>query len=119
VTGYVNDIREYITRARVVVCPILTGTGTRNKILQAWARQRPVVSTSVGASGLEYSDNENILIADSRVAFARRVVSLMENSELWEKISGGGRKTVEQKYDIAKIVTGLNTVLEGLQKQIR
>jgi len=67
VTGFVPDIRAYLRKAAVIVAPIRYGSGMRNKILEAWATQKCVVSTSVGAEGLLYEDRKNILIRTRRV----------------------------------------------------
>ncbi|MEK7407772.1 MAG: glycosyltransferase [Acidobacteriota bacterium] len=76
-TGPVEDAIAELAAAKVVVVPLLAGSGTRFKILEAWAAGRPVVSTTVGAEGLPARDGENILLADTPVAFAAAVSSLL------------------------------------------
>lgn len=110
VTGYVEDLRVYIQRAKVVICPILTGAGTRNKILQAWALNRPVVSTDLGASGLEYANGQDILVANDPETFGNSVVRLLKDKNLWDQIARGGRDTVEKKYDMSKITADLEDI---------
>jgi glycosyltransferase involved in cell wall biosynthesis len=70
VTGFVPDIRPYMAQATVVVVPLRFGSGMRNKILEAWAMQKCVVSTRIGAEGLDYKEDVNILIADDIQAMA-------------------------------------------------
>lgn len=113
VKGYVDDLRIYIQKARVVVCPILTGAGTRNKILQAWALNRPVVSTAIGASGLEFSENQDILIADDSETFSANVVKLLQDKNLWDKMVRSGRDRVKKKYDMVKITADLESTLRA------
>jgi glycosyltransferase involved in cell wall biosynthesis len=79
ITGEVESIQDYLKRSGMVVAPILSGGGMRMKILEAFALSKAVVSTSLGAEGIEYTDGENILIADTAGAFADRVCSLLEN----------------------------------------
>jgi sugar transferase (PEP-CTERM/EpsH1 system associated) len=81
VTGRVDDVRPYIARAAVYVVPIRIGGGTRLKIYEAMAMERPIVSTRVGAEGLPVEDGRNMLLADSAGAFAGAVVSLLSNPE--------------------------------------
>ena len=64
VTGEVADVRPYLAECSAVVVPLRSGGGTRLKILQAMAMERPVISTSLGAEGLEVTPGVNILIAD-------------------------------------------------------
>ena len=72
VTGPVDDAVSELARSRVAVVPLLTGSGTRLKILEAWAAGLPVVSTSVGAEGLPVRDGETVLIADGAGGIRRR-----------------------------------------------
>lgn len=75
----------------------------RVKILDAWSWGLPVVSTRVGAEGLDYRDEENLLIADTAEAFARSVVRLFTEPELAACLSAAGRRTVEEHHDWRKV----------------
>ena len=70
VVGPVQDAVSELARSRVAVVPLLSGSGTRLKILEAWAAAVPVVSTALGAEGLPVRDGENVLVADSAESFA-------------------------------------------------
>ena len=72
VTGFVPDIRPYIAQANIIVVPLRFGAGMRQKILEAWAMEKCVVSTRIGAEGLDYEDNKNILIADDAETMATK-----------------------------------------------
>lgn len=98
VTGSVSDMRPYFEDASVYVAPIIAGAGLKNKILEAWAMLKPVVSTTIGGNGLEAVDGENLLFADTPTVFAEKVVTLLENPDLRTKLASNGRKTVEQHY---------------------
>jgi glycosyltransferase involved in cell wall biosynthesis len=97
-TGFVQDVRPMVAGAQVCVVPLRQGGGTRLKILEALALGTPVVSTSKGAEGLDVTAEENILIADEPIEFARQVVRLMRDDELRQRLCLNGRRLVEQKY---------------------
>lgn len=97
--GYLNDPHEYWECSQVFVVPLRAGGGMRVKILDAWARGFPVVSTTIGAEGITYEDGENILIADTPQAFAEAVVSVLRDEALADRLSRGGRAAVEEHYD--------------------
>ncbi len=111
VTGFVPDLRPYIENAEIVCCPILTGTGTRNKILQAWAIGRPVVSTTIGAEGLLIKPNENIFIKDTPSDFAEMVVELCKDPLLEDTAVQSAYATVTKCYTIQAITQSLESAL--------
>lgn len=79
VTGTVPDVRPYLERASVFVVPLRVGGGTRLKIYEAMAMERPVVSTTIGAEGLPIEQGRHALIADSSEAFASAVLGLLQD----------------------------------------
>lgn len=99
VTGRVEDLRPYYQKAAVAVIPLRSGGGTRLKIIEAMSTGTPVVSTSVGCEGLEVSDGEHIMIADTPEEFADKVVQVLESQETWLKLSSQARRLVEETYD--------------------
>jgi glycosyltransferase involved in cell wall biosynthesis len=98
VTGEVDDAVRELARARVAVVPLLAGSGTRFKILEAWSAGLPVVSTTIGAEGLPAQDGENLLIADSAPGFAAAVTRLLENADLRHQLGRSGRFLVEREF---------------------
>ena len=78
--------------------PLLTGSGTRLKILEAWAAGLPVVSTTIGAEGLPVLDGENALLADGAEAFAGAVTRLLTCTELRQQIGSAGRLLLEKEF---------------------
>ncbi len=98
VTGYVDDIRQSISKASIIICPMRLGAGIKNKILEAMSMQKPIVSTSLGAQGINVSNGEDILLADSPKEFADKVVELLNNQSLRQQIALNGRKLVERDY---------------------
>jgi len=99
VTGYVDDVRDYMKNADAAVIPLQIGGGTRLKILEAMSMEVPVVSTVLGAEGLSVKDGENILIAKSDEEFVSKVINVIKDKQLSEKLSANGRKLMVEKYD--------------------
>jgi glycosyltransferase involved in cell wall biosynthesis len=98
VTGAVEDAVLELSRAKVAVVPLLAGSGTRLKILEAWAAGTPVVSTTIGAEGLPVRDGEHLLLADGPLQFAEAVNRLLACSDLREKLSVAGRLLLEKEF---------------------
>ena len=96
-TGPVRDAVLELARAKVVVVPLLAGSGTRVKILEAWAAGRAVVSTTIGAEGLPVERGKNIWIADSAEPMARAVRALLKDEALRRRMGQAGRRTFERK----------------------
>jgi glycosyltransferase involved in cell wall biosynthesis len=92
------DAVAELGRARVAVVPILAGSGTRFKILEAWAAGLPVVSTTVGAEGLPARDGHNLLLADGGAAFAEAVTRLLKCSTLRQSLGSAGRLLLEKEF---------------------
>jgi len=104
VTGEVKDVREYISKAEVVVVPLRMGSGLRNKVLQAMACGKTVVATKEAIEGINVQDKENILIADTPEEFVEKILMVFDNKNLRLKIEKNARKYVEDNfsYDIIK-----------------
>lgn len=99
VTGRVPDVTPYYQRADLAIAPLTSGGGTRLKILEAMAYGRPVVSTTLGAEGLELDDGREVLIADKPGDFASHVLALLQNNGRWNGQVFAARKRVEAKFD--------------------
>ena len=99
VTGRVSEIKPYFAEATVFVVPLRIGSGTRLKILEALAMGKAIVSTTVGAEGLDLKDGAEIFIADEPTAFADAVTRLLTDAQLRRRIGENGRSRVEQDYD--------------------
>ncbi len=93
-----DDAVAELARARVAVVPLLTGSGTRFKILEAWAAGLPVVSTTVGAEGLPVRDGETSILADGGEAFAAAVTRLLACSELRRNLRIAGRLLLDKEF---------------------
>ncbi|HWC96066.1 MAG TPA: glycosyltransferase family 4 protein [Candidatus Sulfopaludibacter sp.] len=98
VSGEVDDAIAELAKAQVAVVPLLAGSGTRLKILEAWAAAIPVVSTTLGAEGLPARDGEHLLLADGASNFAAAVSRLLACKELRETLGMGGRILMEKEF---------------------
>lgn len=96
-TGAVENAIEELAAARVVVVPLLAGSGTRFKLIEAWAAGRAVVATTIGAEGLPARHNENLLIADDAEAFADAVSRLLGSPQLRAQLGVTGRALYESE----------------------
>jgi len=96
--GPVADAIGELARARVAVVPLLAASGTRLKILEAWAAGVPVVSTSMGAEGLPARHGEHLLVADGAADFAAAVARLLACSNTREKLGLAGRLLLEKEF---------------------
>ena len=98
VTGYVPDVRPYFEKASVFVAPLRAGSGIQTKNLEAMAMGVPVVTTSVGAMGLEADIGEELIVRDTPADFAVQVVRLLNDSHLRERFAYAARARVETSY---------------------
>jgi glycosyltransferase involved in cell wall biosynthesis len=98
IVGAVDDLRPHLAAASVVVVPLRLGSGTRLKILEAWAMGRPVVSTALGAEGLDCVPGRHLLIADDPPAFASSVLRIFEDPALADALGRAGRALVSERY---------------------
>lgn len=103
VTGYVVDPLPYLEQAGAFIVPLFAGSGMRVKILDGWRLGLPVISTTIGAEGIEYREGENILIADDPEAFAAAVVRVLRDGGLNAALRVNGRRWVEERYDWRRI----------------
>jgi len=102
--GYIEDLRPYLAHCAALIVPLRIGSGTRLKILEALAMGCPVISTSVGCEGLEVTNEQDILVADKPAEFARRIVDVITDTRLRQRISKNARRLAEIKYSWDKIV---------------
>ena len=105
--GFVKDVRDPLARYSVFICPILSGSGVRVKLLEAFAAGIPVVSTRVGAEGLAAKDGEICRLADDPAGFADAVVELLENPGGAAELARRARAEVEGNWDMATITRRL------------
>jgi glycosyltransferase involved in cell wall biosynthesis len=98
-TGFVDDLETLYARSRVVTCPLRAGSGTRLKVLEAAAWGRPIVSTSLGAEGIELENETHILLRDDSQSFAQACLDLLRNKDYCRKIGEAAKHQVDAYYD--------------------
>jgi glycosyltransferase involved in cell wall biosynthesis len=107
VRGFVEDIREPLSRYAVFVCPVRAGSGVRVKLLEAFASGIPVVSTRIGAEGLARRHGEFCLLADEPEQFADSVLQIFDNPPSAAQMAARARSEVVENWDMAAITTRL------------
>lgn len=113
----VPDIRTHVRPASVVVVPLRYGSGSRQKILEAWSMEKCVVSTSIGAEGLSFVDGTNLFIADSAETMAAAVTKAIQQPEVRARVRHGGREVVEREHNPAALMAGYHTELTALARE--
>jgi GT2 family glycosyltransferase/glycosyltransferase involved in cell wall biosynthesis len=112
--GEQSEEKPLFDRSDVLIIPLFVGAGARIRIPTAWAGGIPVVSTTLGAEGMNYSDGKDILIADTPADFANKVASVIDNQELAMDISDNGRRLAEKHHSQGYSVQ----VYDGAYKEI-
>lgn len=119
ITGFVDDVNVYLDRASVVVVPLRIGGGTRLKIVEAMAKGKAVVSTSVGAEGLDIVDGTHAIIADTPEDFAAAVADLLAHPQRAQEIGAAARKLAEERYSWTAVVRELEQFYAQLASELR
>ncbi len=101
--GEVVNAKEFILDHSIMVVPLLSAGGMRIKIVEGMALGKVVISTSIGAEGIDYENRKNILIADKKSDFISQLVWLFEDKSRIEEIGSNARKLVEEKYNNDRI----------------
>jgi glycosyltransferase involved in cell wall biosynthesis len=113
ITGTVADVRPWLWESKVSIVPLRIGGGTRLKIYEAMAARTPVVSTTIGAEGLEVSPGENILIADEPEAFANACVRLIRDEGERRRLAEAAWQHVETKHSWEAAAVEFERALAG------
>lgn len=111
-TGYIPELDPYFAASTMMVIPVRAGGGMRVRILEAFARAMPVVTTTVGLEGIEAKPGSDVLVADLPEDFSRSVVELLTNKDLQDKLSINGRRLAEQKYDWQVVLSKMDKIYQ-------
>ena len=111
--GFVPDLAGLYARSRVVCAPIVNGGGTRLKLIEAAAYAKPMVATHIGAEGLNFVDDEHILLRDRDADIADACLRLLRNDSLAIHLGGAARILVLQQYEAGAIGDRLACLLSG------
>ncbi|MFN7035016.1 MAG: glycosyltransferase family 4 protein [Bellilinea sp.] len=113
ITGYVENIKPYIESSALMVVPVLAGGGMRVRILEAFARGIPVVTTTVGLEGIAAENEKHVLVEDDPIFFARKVEKLLENPSEQDRLSKNARELVTSLYDWKAVLKDLVTIYQS------
>jgi glycosyltransferase involved in cell wall biosynthesis len=113
-TGRVDSIQDYVSKAECCVVPLWIGSGMRYKILEAFALGKAVVSTTLGAEGIEITDGRDILLRNDPESFASAVIEILENPELRDRLGSNARKLVEERYSWPDVARRFASSIESL-----
>lgn len=116
VTGYVPDLEPCMEAAAVVVVPVRAGGGMRVRILEAFARGMPVVTTTVGLEGIAAEPGREVLVADDPAGFAEAVCRVLASPELQDELARNGRRLAETRYDWQMVLRRMDAVYARLGK---
>lgn len=111
--GYVDDLLPHATHS-IMIVPLLTGSGMRMKILDAAAMSLPLVSTSVGAEGLDFEDSESCMIGDSPEEFASKLLEILTDKDLCESIAKNAHHIYLERYTSSALVDKRRTIYSEL-----
>jgi glycosyltransferase involved in cell wall biosynthesis len=111
ITGTVPEIRPWLWGSKLSIVPLRVGGGTRLKIYEAMAAGVPVVSTSIGAEGLNYTDGEDILIADSPAQFADACARILSDPALAARIAANARHLVTSRFSWDRVVVDFENLI--------
>jgi glycosyltransferase involved in cell wall biosynthesis len=98
VTGFVEDIRPYFEKVRLSIAPLRYGAGVKGKINSSMSFGVPVVTTTIGAEGMQLVHGLNAMIADDAEGLANAVVALHEKSDLWQNIVQAGFRNIQELF---------------------
>ena len=114
ITGWVDSVQPYLHSSTVFIVPLRMGSGTRLKILEAMASGCAIVSTSIGAAGINNDVKQAIQIADNEDMFAQTIVSLLRDSETCHQLGHQAMQTVRQYYDWSVLIPKLLTAYKDI-----
>lgn len=119
ITGFVEDAKEYFRNVRLTVAPLRFSSSVRGKIVASLSHGTPCVTTTIGAEGMGFTNERDILIADNPDIFAQCVIGLYRDYGLWHKISDNGKSFIEENYSYSsgkQIIAGLmNEIINSSQ----
>jgi Glycosyltransferase len=114
VTGFVEDIRPLLNRAKLFVAPLRSGSGIQNKILEAFACGLPVVTTSYGNAGIKAADEKQVIVRDNPDEFAQIIISLLGDNSKRNELGKSARELVEKEFSWENRAIRLEEIYQSL-----
>ena len=115
VVGEVPDAKAFVANNDVAIVPLLSGSGIRIKIIESMAMGKTVITTRVGAEGILYDEDVNIIIAENKAKMVEAIRSINENPQIAVTIGQAARRLVEETYDNRKIIARLLMFYEQIK----
>nr|WP_060788339.1 glycosyltransferase [Geobacillus zalihae] len=113
VTGYVPDTQPFLQSCRVAVVPLRYGAGMKGKIGEAMSSGIPVVTTTIGAEGMNLENGRHVLIADDKYNFAEHIVKLYYDSNLWNTLVENSKKHIQVNYSSEAVMKKLKNLFDN------
>jgi len=114
VLGEVPDAGEFIQSKAIMVVPLFSGSGIRIKIIEGMALGKAIISTKIGAEGIEYTDGENIMIADDAKSFLMAIENCFSNKMICDQLGIEGRKLIISKHSLEHVVKKLENFYQKI-----
>jgi len=118
VTGFVEDVREYLARASVCIVPLRVARGIQNKVLEAMAMGKAVICTPQALEGIRASPNREVIVAESADAFAAETIRLLGDQTRARQLGVAARLCVEKEYAWDRNLSLLDRILSGRQAAV-
>ena len=115
VIGEVPDAKAFVSENDVAIVPLLAGSGIRIKIIESMAMGKTVITTRVGAEGILYKEDANLIIAENKAKMVEAIRSINENPQIAVKIGQAARRLIEETYDNRKIIARLLMFYEQIK----
>jgi glycosyltransferase involved in cell wall biosynthesis len=115
VLGKVPEVTTYLHKATIAVCPMRSGSGIQNKVLEAMATGTPVVATSIANRGVQGHPERDLLVADTAETFAQAITNLLDNPARREQLAASAQHFVSQRFQWAEHGRKLTAIYEQLQ----
>ena len=97
-TGFVDDVYPYVANAKAAIIPMVTGTGIKNKLLEAWAAQIPVVATPLACQGVNAMEGKNLLTGKNAQGLSDALIRVLTDSNMAQRLAQEGYKTVSNDF---------------------
>lgn len=110
--GQIENINDFYQIPGPFIVPLFSGSGMRVKIIEAMAYKKAIITTSLGAEGIDVTNNENIVIANSNLEFTHEVINLLSNQELQNNIGHNAFGFVKENYDFSNIAKQVLTFIQ-------
>jgi len=112
IVGEVESAKQYIANQGIMIVPLLSGGGMRVKIIEGMALSKPLITTSIGAEGIDVDHNEHVLIADTAEDFADQLERLYADKNLRKRLAINARKLIATNFDNKIIIQKLIEFIE-------